>query len=115
MTTEQEKKAAKAAAQKRWYEKNKQQHIANAGVRKKKAVEDAREYVRAIKENSGCVDCKKSYPYYVLQFDHLSDKAYTIADMILSGYSIKTIQKEIDKCDIVCANCHMFRTHKRRI
>jgi len=111
----EEKKAAKAAAQKRWYEKNKEKHVANAMARKKAQAEIARLHIRKVKEDSGCVDCKTKYPYYVLQFDHLGDKEYTIADMVQSGYSVNTIDKEIAKCEIVCANCHAIRTHSRMI
>ncbi len=57
-----------------------------------------------------CTDCGVKYPSYVMQFDHLRDKKYTISQMyILVG--LPTIKAEIEKCEVVCANCHAERTH----
>jgi hypothetical protein len=65
-----------------------------------------------IKESSGCKDCGESNPI-VLDFDHLKDKKYNISRMIHDGFSWKAIKKEIEKCEVVCANCHRIRTHNR--
>lgn len=111
----EEQRAAKAASQKRWYEKNKKKHIANVAARKAQVVEQVTAQVRELKESTPCTDCGVKYPYYVMDFDHLSDKEYPIANMISQGYSMETVQKEIDKCEIVCANCHRVRTHERRM
>lgn len=48
-----------------------------------------------------------------MSFDHLPeyDKRMTISKMVLSGYKIETIETEVRKCDLVCANCHLIRTH----
>lgn len=60
-----------------------------------------------------CTDCKLTYPLCVMEFDHVSDdKLYNVSDMKV--YSIKTLMREIAKCEIVCANCHRIRTHSRR-
>lgn len=58
-----------------------------------------------------CQDCGKTYPECCMQFDHRvpSLKEHNVADMVY-GYSQKSLQKEIDKCDILCANCHCMRT-----
>jgi ArsR family metal-binding transcriptional regulator len=60
-----------------------------------------------------CVDCGEDR-VVVLEFDHLdgSNKLMSIAQLC-NGYSWKTIKKEIDKCEVVCANCHKIRTAKR--
>jgi hypothetical protein len=65
-----------------------------------------------IKEKSGCADCGNKNPI-VLDFDHLKDKKYNISRMIHDGFSWKAILKEIEKCEVVCANCHRIRTHFR--
>jgi hypothetical protein len=73
-----------------------------------------REYVNSIKANTPCADCGVIYPPYVMQFDHVSDdKRDNVADLVRSSVSIKTLQTEIDKCELVCSNCHVERTHAR--
>lgn len=68
-------------------------------------------YVREILINSKCMDCGYDN-WLALEFDHRdpSLKTKQITDMICSGASLTTLQKEIDKCDIVCCNCHRIRT-----
>jgi len=65
-----------------------------------------------IKQASGCVDCGEQNPI-VLDFDHIRDKKYNVSRMIHDGFSWKAIMKEIQKCEVVCANCHRIRTHYR--
>lgn len=59
-----------------------------------------------------CVDCGES-DIVVLDFDHLRDKTSDISSLLRSGAAWSTIEKEIDKCDVVCANDHRRRTAKR--
>ena len=35
------------------------------------------------------------------------EKKVDIATMRSMGYSLKTIQKEINKCQVLCFNCHL--------
>ena len=65
-----------------------------------------------IKEASGCVDCGIKN-HIVLDFDHLRDKKYNISKMVRDGFPWKVIKKEIEKCEVVCANCHRIRTYNR--
>jgi hypothetical protein len=72
-------------------------------------------YVRSVKEGAPCTDCRESYPYYVMQFDHIpgrGEKKFEVA--VPTTRSRKSIDAEIAKCEIVCANCHMERTHGLR-
>ena len=60
-----------------------------------------------------CVDCGESDPI-VLQFDHVKgQKKKTISEMKNTSYSWETIEEEIDKCEVRCANCHTRRTSKQ--
>jgi hypothetical protein len=58
-----------------------------------------------------CIDCGESR-IACLQFDHRipSEKRYTIGLAIKNRVAVATLQKEIDKCDVRCANCHAIRT-----
>jgi len=59
-----------------------------------------------------CVDCGETDPV-VLEFDHLRDKAFAIGPA-LSQKNWNSILEEIEKCEVVCANCHRRRTARRR-
>jgi len=57
-----------------------------------------------------CVDCGESDPI-VLEFDHVrGDKKRPLAKLIRQGLSARTIEDEIAKCDVRCANCHRRKT-----
>lgn len=74
-----------------------------------------RRYVQQIKQENPCTDCGENYPYYVMDFDHLGDKSFDISRLHGKVSTIEGLQKEIDKCELVCANCHRFRTHARMV
>lgn len=61
-----------------------------------------------------CFDCNQIYPYYVMDFDHREGvvKINNVSQMRFC--SKDKILKEIQKCDLVCANCHRERTFSRR-
>lgn len=48
-----------------------------------------------------------------MDFDHRdpNEKKYTVARLIGSNYSLRVVERELSKCDVVCANCHRERTH----
>lgn len=72
-----------------------------------------RSYLAAIKNTSGCIDCGSMYPHYVLDFDHVRGTKIDNLSFMARWYSIEDIDKELSKCEIVCANCHRQRTHQR--
>lgn len=73
-----------------------------------------RELVRQLKAGP-CIDCGNSYPHYVMEFDHArGEKIGTIA-ALASKVSLARLVAEIEKCDLLCANCHRIRTYVRRI
>ena len=60
-----------------------------------------------------CVDCGMRYPAFVMDLDHRdpSTKKFALAKASRSHTRLEDIRAEIAKCDVVCANCHRYRTH----
>jgi len=107
-------KKDQAAASKRHYEANKKKIKKRSYLRNKSQRRKGKEFIDAIKSISECIDCRESNPL-VLDFDHVrGKKIMCISNMVRNSYSIETIQKEIDKCEVRCANCHRLITYKRR-
>jgi hypothetical protein len=72
-----------------------------------------KQYVEDYLKTHPCVDCGET-DIIVLDFDHVrGTKRKDVSFMAASGYSLKAIQEEINKCDVVCSNDHRRRTAKR--
>jgi hypothetical protein len=93
------------------YRANKQRYIAAARQRNKALLEERTHYMVDFLREHPCVDCGESDPV-VLEFDHLRDKKFGIADGIRNR-NWQDVLDEIAKCEVVCANCHRRRTAKR--
>ena len=64
-------------------------------------------------KNVPCKDCGLRYPPICMDFDHVrGEKKRNVAHFIFTG-SFKSMQDEIAKCEVVCANCHRLRTAAR--
>ena len=61
-----------------------------------------------------CIGCGESDPF-VLDFDHKDpkDKSRGVARMLSGHYSWDSLVKEIEKCEIRCANCHRRRSYSQ--
>lgn len=69
--------------------------------------------VRRIKTETPCGDCKRHFPYYVMQFDHVRGQKVDKVNRMMYTSSFETVMKEIAKCEVVCSNCHHLRTYWR--
>lgn len=68
-------------------------------------------YVTAIKSETPCSDCKRFFPPICMDFDHVRGvKTEEVSRLLADGVVIEVLQAEIDKCDLVCANCHRLRS-----
>lgn len=96
-------------AKRRYYLKNKGRYLAYANATR----ERYKRIVRRLKRRP-CADCGRRYPYYVMDFDH-RDGALKEHEMAKIHFrkSRAIIEREAGKCDLVCANCHRIRTHRR--
>lgn len=98
-----------------WYPKNKAKHISYVRRNKLRVAE----FLDSYKRERSCVDCGfsgKDFPH-ILDFDHLeggSTKKFTIGSWSRAVLSISAIEKEIEKCELVCANCHRIWTFSKK-
>ena len=69
------------------------------------AIKNARAFVENFKKDRSCTKCGDNR-WYVLDFHHLRDKDKGISKLVQGGASIERIKKEIQKCELLCANCH---------
>lgn len=67
-----------------------------------------REWLREYLSTHPCIDCGIS-DIIVLEFDHRGDKVSDISKLMRRG-NLETIQSEVAKCDVRCANCHRRKT-----
>lgn len=56
-----------------------------------------------------CLDCNNSFPMQVYDFHHLDPTTKEKSPSQLWGHKWETIKQELDKCVMLCANCHRLR------
>ena len=93
------------------YRANKQQYIDRARQRTMAIVHERARLLAEYFLMNPCVDCGEVDPL-VLEFDHIREKAFSIAQG-LRDRGWQSILDEIEKCEVVCANCHRRRTASR--
>jgi hypothetical protein len=99
----------------RWYQKNRALHIQRVHRATSKRRAMLMERVNELKQRP-CADCDVRYPPHVMDFDDvLGDKVDSICDLRRRMVEWQLIMAEIEKCEVVCANCHRARTHARRL
>lgn len=77
-----------------------------SGTRK---IQFRRRFITALKIEQGCVRCSESDPV-VLDLDHINplDKTYPIHKALFK--SEDKFLRELEKCQVLCANCHRRKT-----
>lgn len=98
------------ACQRRWYQKNAPSQ--RLRLKRNRAAQVLKNFgmLRAYLLGHPCVDCGEG-DLAVLDFDHVrGDKAGHVPVMCSGGLSWATITREIEKCEVRCANCHRRKT-----
>jgi 5-methylcytosine-specific restriction endonuclease McrA len=92
---------------------DKKEKLKRHAVYKRKKTAKFAEYLIEIK-NKPCKDCGKIFPHPAMEFDHLPgvDKKFKIGQA--GTRSKDAIKKELEKCELVCSNCHRIRTKARK-
>lgn len=93
----------------RHYQNNKKKYKTSANKHKR----DRRSWYQEIKSTLKCFICSEDKPWR-LGFHHLdpTEKELEISLMISKGTSKQKIIEEMNKCIVVCHNCHADIHHK---
>ena len=97
--------------QKKHYSENKEYYIKKAKESKSKVREQYDDY----KKNLKCEICGENHPA-TLDFHHKepNEKKIIISESIFR-WSWNSIKREIDKCSVLCANCHRKLHYKEKM
>ncbi len=92
-----------------YYKAHRNEELERVRGRQRNAVEFLRN-LRSVP----CADCGRQFPPYAMDFDHKESGRKTFWVLQRAGsVSHERLMAELEKCDIVCANCHRARTHAR--
>lgn len=71
---------------------------------------EKRAAVNRMKEKP-CADCGQEYSFFVMDFDHRNPatKSFEISQ-VCTRKPWGVVLAEVEKCDVVCANCHRLRS-----
>jgi hypothetical protein len=98
---------------KRAYEKaNRLKHKEKRSQADRKRRLKSLEYIQQIKLENGCNKCGYKGHAAALDFNHLdpAQKSFNISSYLNSSREI--LDKEIAKCEVLCANCHRIHTYE---
>ncbi len=90
---------------------NKQWYLDQALASKNRLRHERTQWLLGYFREHPCVDCGETDPI-VLEFDHLRDKEFDVGTFVSCRW--EAVLAEIEKCEVVCANCHRRRTARRR-
>jgi hypothetical protein len=107
-------RTCKILHQQRWYQRHKKVHQQNVKRYKQHNAEIIRDNLVAYLQDHPCVDCGEK-DIVVLHFDHIDadSKEVEISRLVWMDRAWPRVLKEVEKCAIRCANCHMRRTAKQ--
>jgi hypothetical protein len=97
-----------------WYARNSRRHKARVAGRRIRQRRMNRTQMMEYLARRGCDICGERDPI-ILEFHHLqNDKQCDVSEMVSKGYSWAAILREIQKCQLLCANDHRRITAKQR-
>jgi hypothetical protein len=96
---------------KQYYAENREKHKKETRKRTNIRIKQVQDNLISYFLSHPCIDCGEA-DIRVLEFDHLKNKEANISEVI-RDWSWKRILNEIDKCEIVCSNCHIIRARTR--
>lgn len=106
-------KACKSIMHANWYQRNKDYQKSNARRHSTQYRQALREFLWNYLLVHPCEKCGEKDPV-VLEFHHLHSKEMAISEMITKITNIERLKEELEKCTVLCSNCHRRLTAKER-
>lgn len=104
-------KACRKVSRQTWYEKRGEEHRVTV-ARRLRALRDQKiAWLVAYLTEHPCVDCGEA-DIVVLDFDHVRGEKHMCVSEMMRGHALGTIIREVNKCEVRCANCHRRKTAK---
>lgn len=98
------------AWRRRWWASLEPERKKEKQVKANERAKGVKDFLAVYKEDYGCADCGYNTHHVALDFDHIKgEKSINVCN----AKSISQAKKEIEKCEVVCSNCHRIRTYKR--
>jgi len=94
-----------------WYPEHRKDRLQETKDRRA----ELQEWYISYKATLRCKRCDEWRPES-LQFHHRDpkQKLFNVGEWIRNGVSLETLKAEIEKCDVLCANCHAVETQNQR-
>ena len=85
-------------------------------ARNKKQREKRKAWIDAYKLSKGCSVCGYNANPVALELNHIdpNEKKFTVSRVLGSGYPWATVLEEIEKCNVMCSNCHQIHTYENK-
>ena len=96
-----------------WYYENQDRQKENVRNNNQVYRGNARDFVFEYLSNHPCSICGETDPV-VLEFHHTGEKSNEVSRLMGRGASLDALKAEIEKCEVVCANCHRRITAEDR-
>lgn len=92
----------RVASNQRYYSKNREKVL---GLNRQNKQRNA-QHLAQVKQQRGCQTCGYNKCAAALDFHHLGSKSFELSRAATMGMSIQSLDDEIAKCIVLCANCH---------
>ena len=120
--TDEERKLRRKESNLKWIEANKEHlkrtqtewRLLNKEKRHKQQRERAQNFKKKAVEYCGgkCCHCGNQFPPAVYDFHHINPEEKEVLISKIMSHSWDSIIKELDKCILLCANCHRIEHNK---
>jgi len=90
-----------------YYQQNREHLLGKQAEKNRRFAENRRKWLVEYKKTLACVRCGESHPA-TLTFHHKNslEKSFEIGNALKLGVGLKRLLAEIEKCEVICANCH---------